>query len=170
MNKTGCVTIQIDPDIEAYLKTAREWNESTPSAVLRRLLGLDCGTPVAVHPQEKSELQKLLTSTEFTYAPYVVGRFLVLLRWLHDRDPEGFAKVEKIQGRGRRYFAKDPATLEASGQSVNPKQIPGTPYWVITTTPTTLKQEIVERVMRELGYSLFEVKAATEAIESAHGS
>ena len=99
------------------------------------------------------------------YARGVVGKFLLVLRWLHDRDPEGFARIEKIQGRGRLYFAKDSQTLESAGTNVNPKQIPGTPYWVITTTSTALKKEILERVMRELGYAAADIRAATGAID-----
>ena len=157
-------TIDIESDIYSHLlQNTSEFGE-TPSSVLRRLLGLTSTSSVIPPSHEKSELLKLLASTEFVYAKGVVGRFLVVLRWLHHRDPEGFAKVENIKGRGRLYFAKDARTLHAAGRSVNPKQIPGAPYWVITTTPTDLKQEILERVMREPGYSLADIKAATQAI------
>jgi negative modulator of initiation of replication len=106
----------------------------------------------------------MLASADFTYARGVVGRFLVVLSWLHDRHTKDFVRVENIQGRGRLYFARDAETLNSSGRSVNPKQIPGTSYWVITTTPTDLKQEILERVMKLLGYGLADIRAATEAI------
>jgi negative modulator of initiation of replication len=168
-------TIDIDEDINAYLlKHISEFGES-PSQVLRRLLGLGAGTsPTTSLPGNSgaasspvadiSDLNKMLASSEFTYARGVVGRFLVALRWLHERDPEGFRKVESIQGRGRLYFAKNPGTLKEAGKSVNPKEITGTPYWVITTTPTNLKQEILERVMQALGYGLADLRALTEAI------
>ena len=69
-----------------------------------------------------------------------------------------------IKGRGRLYFAKDAQTLEENGKSVNPKQIPGTPYWVITTTSTPLKQEILGLVMKDLGCPARDIKTATTAI------
>ncbi len=157
-------SIEIEDDIYAHLlQNVSDFGE-TPAAVLRRLLKLNSARASAPPSAEKSELEKLLGSSEFTYAKGVVGRFLVVLRWLHDADPSGFAKVLSIKGRGRLYFAKDAATLEEAGKSVNPKQIPGTPYWVITTTPTILKQEILERTMKELGYRPADIKAATAAI------
>jgi negative modulator of initiation of replication len=160
--------IEIDHDVYAFiLQNTSEIGESA-SSILRRLLGV---TPRAVAPgktslasHEKSELGTLLESSDFIYAKGVVGRFLVLLGWIYRRNPEGFAKIEGIKGRGRLYFAKKPEILELSGRSVNPKQIPSTPFWVITTTPTILKQEIVERVMQTLGYSPAETAAASRAI------
>jgi len=159
-------TIDIEEDIYSHLiKNIAVFGESE-SSVLRRLLGLSPGSSPAVpsSPAEKPEFNKVLASSEFTYARGVVGRFLVALRWLHDRDPKGFAVVLNIRGRGRLYFAKDAGTLEDSGRSVNPKQIPSTPYWVITTTPTSLKQEILTLVMKELGYGREDIRAAAEAI------
>jgi negative modulator of initiation of replication len=160
--------IEIDHDVYAFiLQNTSEIGESA-SSILRRLLGLTSGaaapskTPLASH--EKSELAMLLESSDFIYAKGVVGRFLVLLGWIYRRNPEGFAKVEGIKGRGRLYFAKKPEILKSSGHSVNPKQIPSTPFWVITTTPTILKQEIIQRVMQSLGYSPSEIAAASRAI------
>jgi len=159
-------TIDIDDDIHAHLVANVADFGETPSSVLRRLLKLNgaAGQITPAAPKEKTELQKLLESSEFTYAKGVVGRFLVLLRWLHDADPSAFAKVLNIKGRGRLYFANDAQTLEENGKSVNPKQIPGTPYWVITTTSTPLKQEILSLVMKELGRPATEIKTATTAI------
>jgi len=159
--------IEIGEDTHAHLlKNMVDFGE-TPDAVLRRLLKLGPGSGTggaAPAGAEKSPLQKALESSEFTYAKGVVGKFLVLLRWVHGAHPSDFAKVLSIKGRGRLYFGKDADTLEKSGTHVNPKQIPGTPYWVITTTPTILKQEILERVMKELGYSAADIKTATAAI------
>ena len=163
-------TINIADDTHDFLlKNVLDFGE-TPDAVLRRFLklpplggsGASSGTVLAGIP--KSALQKLLESSNFTYAKGVVGRFLVVLGWLHDADPAAFTKVFAIKGRGRLYFAKDAETLEESGKSVNPKQIPSTSYWVITTTSTPLKQEILETVMKELGYGLSDIKTATAAI------
>lgn len=166
--------IEVDQDVYAFIvQNTSEIGESA-SSILRRLLGLPAmiGASVgstsvsatASAAKEKTELTKLLESSEFVYARGVVGKFLALLQWLHSQDPQGFAKVEGIKGRGRIYFAKKPEILEASGRSVNPKQIPRTPYWVITTTPTILKQEIIERVMQSLGYNRAEIASAIRAM------
>jgi negative regulator of replication initiation len=159
--------IEIDDDTYAYLLTKTVDFGETPAAVLRRELKLPTkGNPrITVSAgSEKSPLHQVLESSEFTYAKGVVGKFLVLLRSVHDEHTAAFDKVLSIKGRGRLYFAKDADTLEKSGTHVNPKQIPGTLYWVITTTPTILKQEILERAMKEFGYSLADVKTATAAI------
>jgi negative modulator of initiation of replication len=162
--------IEVESDVYAYIVQNTQEIGETASSILRRLLRLPCAGPTVVTTtttteSEPSELGKLLGSPEFMYAKGVVGRFLSLLKWLHDREPAGFSKVEGIKGRGRIYFAKNPETLKAAGRSVNPKQIPGTDYWVITTTPTTLKQQVIERVMQTLGYNRADIAAATRAME-----
>src|SRR5437667_4369958 len=144
--ETMMKTIEIDDDIYAHLNASVADFGEEPTDVLRRLLKVSHASTPAPASTEDSDLQKLLKSSDFTYAKGVVGRFLVILRWLHDQEPAAFAKVLTIKGRGRLYFAKDDATLEKHGTHVNPKQIPGTEYWVITTTPTILKQEILQQV------------------------
>ena len=156
-------TIEVDPDIYTHIAQNTSVIGESASAILRRLLGLTPAILVET-ASEKTEFQKMLGSPEFIYAKGVVGRFLVVLRWLHDQNPETFKRVEGVRGRGRLYFARDAATLEAAGRSVNPKEIAGTKYWVITTTPTDLKQEILSQVMRSLGYSVADINAATHAI------
>jgi negative modulator of initiation of replication len=158
-------TIEIEDDIHSHLvANLADFGES-PSSVLRRLLRLNDAI-LQIEPMVADErgLKKLIHSPEFIYAKGVVGRFLEVLRWLHDAAPEEYTKVLNIKGRGRLYFAKDACTLEEAGRSVNPKQIPGTGYWVITTTPTALKQEILRLVMKELRYGIADINAATEAI------
>src|SRR5512137_2295548 len=105
-------SIDIDDDIHAHLVANVADFGETASSVLRRLLKLNGvgGTHGTSAPKEKTELQKLFESTEFTYAKGVVGRFLAVLRWLHNADPSAFAKVLSIKGRGRLYFAKDAQT------------------------------------------------------------
>jgi len=106
----------------------------------------------------------LLNSDRFRYAKGVVGRFLVMLSWLHERHRDQFAVVVNIKGRGRLYFAKSPEPLHENGRSVNPKQIPGTDWWVITTSPTILKQEMLSKVMEAFKYTRPEIVRAQSAI------
>ena len=72
--------------------------------------------------------------------------------------------MKDIHGRGRIYFSESKNELLRSGRSVNPKKIEGTPFWVITTTPTDLKQNILYRVMTELKYDSQSIEIAVEAI------
>ncbi|MFP3354552.1 replication initiation regulator SeqA, partial [Pseudoalteromonas sp. SIMBA_153] len=41
-----------------------------------------------------------------------------------------------------------------SGNSTNPKQIPDSPFWVITNTNTTKKKAMLTQVAEKLGYQL----------------
>ncbi len=156
------IAIKVDKDIYSHLiKNMTDFGD-TPSSVLRRLLGLNPSTEKK--KEEKTKIDQILEGTEFRYAKGVVGRFLVVLGKLHGIDKEMFSKVEKIQGRGRIYFAKDAETLHRSGRSVNPKKIPGTDYWVITTTPTDLKQDMLRKVMELYSFNREEIKIAVTAI------
>lgn len=155
-------TINIDDDIYSHLLNNMTDFGETPSSVLRRLLKLEGsfeGSSV-----RKTEIDNIIESTEFKYGKGVVGRFLCILSKLYEIDPDKFSKVEGIHGRGRLYFAKEADTLHKSGKSVNPKPIPGTEYWVITTTPTDLKQDILRKVLQLYNFDSTEVSKAVEAI------
>ena len=65
----------------------------------------------------------------------------------------GFAAAtEALTGRTRTYFAGDQQTLLANGTHTKPKHVPGTPYWVITNTNTSRKQNMVAQLMNSMGY------------------
>lgn len=161
-------TIQIDSEIYTYLlKNALDFGE-TPSDILRRLLGIASSTTPIVKPVpegvDPSGLGAHLASMEFRYSKGVVGKFLSILGWIYKNHQSEFSRIENIKGRGRIYFSQDIDTLNQSGKSVNPKQIPGSPYWVITTTPSILKKEILENVMNSFGYSEDDIYRAKSAI------
>jgi negative modulator of initiation of replication len=156
--------IDLDPDIHQYLLHNSTYFGEPASSILRRGLNLMPIEEKKPAGATESDLDQFLQSSEMIYAKGVVGKFLVVLGWLHQRHGADFHKVESIKGRGRLYFAKDRATLERSGRSVNPKPIPKSAYWVITTTPTNLKQEILHNVMKALGFPATEIAKATAAI------
>lgn len=91
---------------------------------------------------------KVLSSSEFQSESKVVNRFLMILTALYRANPEGFAQAtESLQGRTRVYFARDEAVLLQAGTHTKPKQIPETPYWVITNTNTQRKMLMLEGAM-----------------------
>jgi negative modulator of initiation of replication len=155
--------VNVEPDVYSYLLDEVAACGLSISALLRQRLGIQATTG-AGERVEASELDEVLNSSEFRYAKGVVGRFLVLLGWLHQRNPAEFERVENIRGRGRLYFAKSAEVLEAAGHNVNPKQIPRSPFWVITTSPTILKQEMIGNVMKVLNHSDSEIRRAQTAI------
>ena len=68
-----------------------------------------------------------------------------------------FRRVQRIQateikGRKRVYFSRDPDALRASGSTTKPKPVPETPFWVITNTNTSRKQNMVAQLMTSMGY------------------
>ena len=99
------------------------------------------------------KVQNLLSSTSFQEETKAVVRFLSILTALYRTNPESFSvaiESEQVQGRTRVYFARDEATLLATGNHTKPKQIPDTPYWVITNNNSGRKMIMLEGVMREM--------------------
>lgn len=166
-NSDSVRTIEIDEEVFGILlKSVADFGD-TPNAVLRRLLGInDPGAASETAP--RLPIEDFISSTEFRFAKGAVGRFLAILSWLFRQHSDSFSVVERIRGRGRLYFSKSADELERSGRSVQPKQIPGSPYWVITTTPTDLKQEMLSAVMKALGYDARSTQLAVKVI--AHNS
>lgn len=157
-------TIEIDDEVfGALLKNVSDFGE-TPNSVLRRLLSVSTSGPLSPTLSTDLPIQEFLRSTDFRFAKGVVGRFLAVLSWLHAQNTKTFEIVEEIKGRGRLYFSKSAEELQRSGRSVNPKKIPDSPYWVITTTPTNLKQEMLSDVMKALGCDSTSIKIAVDAV------
>lgn len=97
------------------------------------------------------KVQTLLNSTEFQEESKAVVRFLAILRVLYRTNPESFAQAtESLQGRTRVYFSRDEATLLMAGNHTKPKQIPDTPYWVITNTNSGRKMLMLEGAMQSM--------------------
>ncbi|WIM81133.1 replication initiation negative regulator SeqA [Gallibacterium anatis] len=97
------------------------------------------------------QIQKLISSAEFLHEDKQVNRFLMILSMLYRANPEGFSSATEVsQGRSRVYFSLEVAEIEASGSSVNPKQIPKSPFWVATNNNTARKLNMLESVMRAM--------------------
>ncbi|QDJ12670.1 replication initiation regulator SeqA [Mergibacter septicus] len=93
----------------------------------------------------------VLHSNTFQNENKTVNRFLLILTALYRSNPESFAQaVESIVGRSRTYFARDEATLLTTGNHTKPKQIPETPYWVITNTNSARKMLMLEGTMQAM--------------------
>ena len=81
-----------------------------------------------------------------------VDLFLFILAQLHELHQEDFQAVEQIKGKNRVYFATSKEALLKTGSSTNPKQIPDSPYWVVTNNNTAKKVAMLEQVLQLLGY------------------
>ncbi|MFZ7158169.1 replication initiation negative regulator SeqA [Avibacterium gallinarum] len=97
------------------------------------------------------KVRELIQSADFQQESKAVVRFLAILRVLYRTNPESFAQAtESLQGRTRVYFARDEGTLLMAGNHTKPKQIPDTPYWVITNTNSGRKMLMLEGAMQSM--------------------
>lgn len=87
-----------------------------------------------------------------------VGRFLLILAALYRVHSNQFNSVCDIRGRDRLYFALSEEELAESGSSTKPRQIPDSPFWVITNSNTTRKKMMLTEVAISLGYSASETE------------
>ena len=170
-------TIEIDDETYGFLLGQARASGETLPATLRHLLGLDgleVGKgPAATNPKGQAQqtmvngngkLTAFLNSPSYLVRGSAVDKFLSLLSWLYSENREKFEKVLLLNGRKRRYFAKTADELEASGNSVMPKSIPSSPFWVITNSPTQLKKQIIQDVMRMLGYDAPNTRSVLETL------
>jgi len=93
-----------------------------------------------------------------------VGRFLLILAALYRAHPRQFNVVTDICGRDRLYFAHSEAELAASGSSTKPKQIPDSPFWVMTNSNTTRKKMMLTKAATSLGYNQLDVEKIRELL------
>jgi negative modulator of initiation of replication len=177
-------TIDVDDDVYFYLLGRTADGEVSFSDLLRRAFGLGAdGEPSraaqrgrgqtrswyveARRPDDlrpPSDVEQWLKSPRFLGETTSLGRFMCLLSFLYEKHPEEFESVLNLQGRKRRYFARSADELDQWGQSVFPKQIARSPYWVVTNTETAKKRQIIESVMRMMGYAGADIRIASSAI------
>ncbi len=93
-----------------------------------------------------------------------VGRFLLILAALYRAHPQHFNVVTDICGRDRLYFANSEEKLAASGSSTKPRQIPDSPFWVITNSNTTRKKMMLTKAATSLGYLEEDVEKIRELL------
>jgi negative modulator of initiation of replication len=103
-------------------------------------------------------------SPTFLAGRNVVDLFLSVLSFLHSENHDKFGLLESMEGRNRRYIARNEGELETSGKSVNPKRIPSTGYWVVTNNSTDNKKLLLRRVLTLLGYSAETIRSVPESL------
>ena len=154
-------TIELDDDLYFFIASQTRHIGESASDILRRLLEqpVKAGTTVpaapVVQPQSLADamgLEALLDSDELQKEEKSINRFMQVLSTLYRDDPVGFTQATEIKGRKRVYFSQDPEALRASGSTTKPKQVPDTPFWVITNTNTSRKQNMVAQLMTSMGY------------------
>ncbi|WP_054672344.1 replication initiation negative regulator SeqA [Parasalinivibrio latis] len=168
-------TIEVDEELYRYIASQTVRIGESASDILRRLLlERNNDAPVTLTPvvdqvkpgivvskdagkdtsvDRVKEMRSLLISDEFAAQEKAIGRFMMVLSALYRIDSQAFADATSLKGRTRVYFGDSEQTLLESGKTTKPKQIPSTPYWVITNTNTGRKRQMIEQVMAKMGFS-----------------
>jgi len=172
--------IEIDEEIYQYIVSNTQFIGESASSILRRLLSIDGENQSSISPSEPVVVQtvqqesnpepiptddvvepKDINETVFNYVNKeelamqrgAVGRFLLILAALYRGHTTQFSEVLEISGRDRLYFAKSEKELAESGSSTKPRQIPDSPFWVMTNSNTTRKKMMLTKVANTLGYN-----------------
>ena len=119
---------------------------------------------VDVVPESHETVFNFINKEELAMQRGAVGRFLLILAALYRAHPEQFAVVTEISGRDRLYFAHSESKLAESGSSTKPRQIPESPFWVITNSNTTRKKMMLTKASISLGYSEVDVEKIRELL------
>ncbi|ATM06559.1 MULTISPECIES: replication initiation negative regulator SeqA [Raoultella] len=168
-------TIEVDDDLYRYIASHTQHIGESASDILRRMLKFSAvsqtaapavktapapaATPAVeakpVNPAKDKvrAMRELLLSDEYAEQKRAVNRFMLVLTTLYSLDNKAFAEAtESLHGRTRVYFAEDSRILLKSGNQTKPKQVPGTPWWVITNTNTGRKCSMIEHIMQSMQF------------------
>jgi negative modulator of initiation of replication len=161
--------LAIEKPVEAPIKTAvKAPSKVTKTEVSSKIVASESTTKTIEKTPKKVTKKstvvtknKNLNDTVFNYINKeelamqrgAVGRFLLILAALYRGNAQQFFVVNEISGRDRLYFANSEQELDASGSSTKPRQIPESPFWVITNSNTTRKKMMLTKVATALGYS-----------------
>jgi negative modulator of initiation of replication len=186
--------IEIDDDLYLHIVANTQSIGENASSILRRLLKLDEKismdkslkeeplevtlsdniTDNDITVSQSNEVEAFDNSTESVFnfinkeelamQRGAVGRFLLILAALYRAHPQRFKVVTEICGRDRLYFANSEAELAASGSSTKPKQIPESPFWVLTNSNTTRKKMMLTKAATSLGYNDDDVEKIRELL------
>ena len=126
-------------------------------------------------PEEKQEdaaesqdsaLRSFLSNPEFRSKRYAIDRYLSLISFLYETHGEELDHITSLRGHSRRYFATDERSLRKHGVQVDPKRVPGTPYWAMSRLSNHDKRQILTTILSGLGYDQGTVHQMTAAFRS----
>jgi negative modulator of initiation of replication len=147
--------IEVEDDLYAYIAGHTQQIGESASDILRRLLGLSAVADVPEQAAQTVNTESVfdrLNQQDVNVQKSVVARFLHILSMLYRSHPSQFEQVLSIRGRDRQYFGRSEDELLTTGNSTNPKPIPGSPFWVVTNNNTTKKKSMLTQVAEQLGY------------------
>ncbi len=126
--------------------------KSTPPA--KAPVKKDVAAPVVteIENHNKDDIVGMVSKDALSTFTKRVDQFLFILSAAHKLNSDTFENVKSIIGKNRTYFATSKEALLENGSSTNPKAIPDSPFWVVTNNNTAKKVNMLEQVLRTLGY------------------
>ena len=103
----------------------------------------------------------LLTAHAFKNEPVITNKFKMLLTAMYHENKKAFISAAGVtRGRKRNYLGQNLSTLLASEntqeaaqlKASKPREIPYTPFWVVTNANTGRKRIILTKMMTAMGY------------------
>jgi len=180
-------TIEIDDDIYEHLCRHTSEIGEPASSILRRLLALrsdrpappaqpvhdvantdrakDLGSTPAKSGTTSARVAMLLSRLAKLRTKQVVDRFIPVLAWIHEQEPNKFECAKQIRGRKRVYFSRRKQDIEDSAKSTYPVEIPGTGWFVSTNNSTDNKRAIIDELLCLLHFSRQEREDVVEALD-----
>lgn len=146
------------------VKSLYETEESAAKVKVTETKKDESITFAKVMPISHETVFNFINREELAMQRGAVGRFLLILAALYRAHPEQFSVVTEISGRDRLYFANSENKLAESGSSTKPRQIPESPFWVITNSNTTRKKMMLTKASISLGYSDSDVEKIRELL------
>ena len=119
--------------------------------------GADISLPAAM----ANGVQSLFDSEVFQSETIITNKFMMMLTTMYHENKNAFvAAAEKTKGRTRDYLGQNLKTLLATDneeelalfKASKPRDIPYTPFWVITNANTGRKRIIITQMMASMGY------------------
>ena len=184
--------IQIEDDLYHFIASQTQDIGESASEILRRLVMPDtlfdtmqessADSSKSEHAVDKKEggVQNIeqicqasavlseLEGQHLQAIPKMVEKWLLVLSIIHKYHTQQFSKVLGMSGRNRTYFATDKDTLLATGSSTNPKNVPGSKYWVITNNNTVKKINMLKEVAEQMGFNLSETEQLIATLAPEH--
>ena len=180
-------SIQIDDDLYHFIASQTQDIGESASDILRRLVMPDVAKPSPVKitkadvPSTPDELVsdpqgdcqadavfEELQGQQLQAIPKMVERWLLVLSIIHKHHQGLFSKVLGMSGRNRTYFATSKDTLLETGSSTNPKNVPGSEYWVITNNNTVKKINMLKEVAHTMGFDGSQIERLIAAFAPEH--
>ena len=109
-------------------------------------------TVTEIENHNKDDIVGMVSQDALSTFTKRVDQFLFILSAAHKLNSDTFENVKSIIGKNRTYFATSKEALLENGSSTNPKAIPDSPFWVVTNNNTAKKVNMLEQVLRTLGY------------------